>query len=330
MQIFVCISFHFHRLFYMTFETSYLSSDSFWQSTIWKDILTSSHQAHSCSQVDISKWSILLEIRSVGMGFFAGFVTGSTFDELSEKDFQKIIRIACQKKCIFLQIEPIDWNISFPGKIPYRHFLEPYTRLIDLKKSESEIFSEMHEKWRYNIRLAEKRWVKTQWVEPTSENRDIWMKLLSETTSRDGFSQNSSTYYKIFLERLQSQNAGWLLFASFEWQVIAAGIFVFFGKQAIYYYGASTSEKDLRKHMAPYLLQWEAIQEGKRRSCAVYDFLGIAAPWDKKSHLRWVTEFKEKFWGNIIKLPEKKLFPLSWKYGLFLMIRKIKFREYFL
>lgn len=34
----------------------------------------------------------------------------------------------------------------------------------------------------------------------------------------------------------------------------------------------------MRKHMAPYLLQWEAILEAKRRSLSVYDFLGVAPP----------------------------------------------------
>ncbi len=308
----------------MTFETPYFSSDSFWQSALWKEILMSSHQVDSTESIHISNGSILLEIRSIGMGFFWGFVIGSLFDSLNEIDIQKIICIARWKKCIFLQIEPLFWEIALPGKMPYRHFLEPYTRLIDLKKPESEILSEMHEKWRYNIRLAEKRWVKTQWALPTSENLRIWMDLLWETTSRDRFAQNSEKYYQIFLEKIAYKNTGWLLFASFEWKVIAAGIFVFFKKQAIYYYGASTSDREFRKHMAPYLLQWEAIQEGKRRGCEIYDFLGVAAPWDQKSHLQGVSDFKEKFGGEVCTLPEKTLFPLSWKYRLFICIRSLK------
>ena len=182
----------------------------------------------------------------------------------------------------------------------------------------------MHEKWRYNIRLAEKRWVTTDGVSPTKENIDTWMNLLSDTTSRDGFSQNSRNYYEKFLSTLEENNAWGLLFAYFDSRVIAAGIFVYSGDTAIYYYGASASDRELRKHMAPYLLQWEAICEGKRRWCVVYDFLGIAPPDEKNSSLRGVTEFKEKFGGEIVKLGPKYLFPLSSKYSFFLLVRRIK------
>ncbi len=54
----------------MTFETPYFSSDSFWQSALWKEILISSHQVDSTESIHISNGSILLEIRSIGMGFF--------------------------------------------------------------------------------------------------------------------------------------------------------------------------------------------------------------------------------------------------------------------
>ena len=102
------------------------------------------------------------------------------------------------------------------------------------------------------------------------------MKLLSDTTSRDGFAQNSRKYYEKFLSVLEADKSGGLLFAYFDSRVIAAGIFVYSGDTAIYYYGASSSDRELRKHMAPYLLQWEAIREARRRECRIYDFLGIA------------------------------------------------------
>ena len=69
-----------------------------------------------------------------------------------------------------------------------------------------------------------------------------------------------------------------MLFATYEGQVIAAGIFVYYHGVALYYYGASTSDSELRRHMAPYLIQWEAMREGKMRGCTIYDFLGIAPP----------------------------------------------------
>ena len=109
---------------------------------------------------------------------------------------------------------------------------------------------------------------------------------MSQTTARDMFAGNSRKYYEVFLHRLDISHAGGLLFAWYEGQVIAAGIFVYSGYQAIYYYGASVSDPALRKHMAPYLIQWEAMLEAKRRSSHTYDMLGIADPRDTHSHLR--------------------------------------------
>lgn len=53
----------------------------------------------------------------------------------------------------------------------------------------------------------------------------------------------------------------------------AAGIFAYWGDTAIYYYGASSSDTTIRRDMATYLLQWDAIREGIKRGCKTYDFL---------------------------------------------------------
>jgi lipid II:glycine glycyltransferase (peptidoglycan interpeptide bridge formation enzyme) len=183
----------------------------------------------------------------------------------------------------------------------------------------------MHEKCRYNIKLAWKRGVRVTWADPTIDHIDMWMELLTETTGRDGFSQNSREYYISFLQMLRDTKTGWLLFAGYNGRIIAAGIYVYYHNTALYYYGASTSDGELRKHMAPYMLQWEAIREGKLRGCQTYDFLGIAPPWDTQHSLAWVTNFKEKFWWEIITIGSKKLFIIRpIRYPVFLVFRFLK------
>ena len=80
---------------------------------------------------------------------------------------------------------------------------------------------------------------------------------------------------------------------------------------AVYYYGASSDE--YRNVMAPYLVQWTAIQEAKKRGCETYDFLGVAPPFDGAQDLRddvvdhpWagVTSFKKKFGGEGVEFSE--------------------------
>jgi lipid II:glycine glycyltransferase (peptidoglycan interpeptide bridge formation enzyme) len=57
-----------------------------------------------------------------------------------------------------------------------------------MENSAEDILASMHEKGRYNIRLAQKRGVHIEAVSPTEENLDIWMNLVRETTIRDSFS----------------------------------------------------------------------------------------------------------------------------------------------
>lgn len=124
--------------------------------------------------------------------------------------------------------------------------------------SDEELLTGFAEKGRYNIRLAQKRGVATRWVranEACSEERntkketetcppekggeggfhedktciEAFYDLLDQTTKRDWFAHNSLQYYKNFVEVLEKNNAGGLLFAEKEWVLHAAGIFVFSG-----------------------------------------------------------------------------------------------------
>lgn len=300
---------------------------SFWQSHLWADILSLSGQAEF-TEFFSSEWvTILIEYRSIGLGMMGAFSLGTDSASLSDTFLESARNHIRTRGGLFWQIEDYDpknasivKNSSTYGK----HFLEPWTRVIDLSLTEDALLGQMHEKGRYNIRLAERRWVTTEWAPASKENVDTWMDILTDTTARDGFSQNSRTYYETFLSTLEKNNAWGLLFASYEGRVIAAGIWVFSDEVVIYYYGASISDRELRKHMAPYLLQWEAMREGKRRKCQYYDFLGIAPPDAILSHLAGVSEFKEKFWGTVTYIGTKKYFPLSWKAWLFSGIRTIR------
>jgi lipid II:glycine glycyltransferase (peptidoglycan interpeptide bridge formation enzyme) len=103
---------------------------------------------------------------------------------------------------------------------------------------------------------------------------------MSETTARDSFAGNTLEYYKVFLDSLENSQ---MFFAYHEEEIIAAGIFVVEGDVMTYYYGASSSNK--RNLMAPYLLQWTAIEHAIKRGCKTYDFLGVAGDDEKNSSL---------------------------------------------
>jgi len=235
------------------------------------------------------------------------------------------------QKCLFFQIETLNYSeikeniyqeLFEINKFYYKKFITEYTAVIGLEKTEEEILALMKPKWRYNIKLAAKKWVEIKSVEKTEKNIKLYYELMLETTSRDNFSGNSLNYYINFLENIKNSQ---LLLAFKDNVVIAGGIFVFDEKVSIYYYWASTSKKEYRNLMAPYLLQWEAIKIAQNKKSKLFDFLGVSSPNSKNDSLSWVTSFKKKLTPDIRKVSQAYIFirkPIFYK--IFNIIRKIK------
>jgi len=229
--------------------------------------------------------------------------------------YKEIKKLGKEHRSVFCRVNPYDKNTSTLGfsvsAVKESH--PPDTIVIDVSMSEEEILAQMKQKGRYNIRLAEKKGVKVV----SSKTIDDFYTLIKETTDRDGFSAHKKEYYKKMIESL-GDNAQ-LLLASYNGKTIAGGIFTYISERAVYYYGAS-SNKD-RNLMAPYLLQWEAIKEAKKRGCKLYDFLGIAPENSTNHSLSGVTAFKKKFGGEMVSYIKGKDVVLR---SLFYLLYRLK------
>jgi len=195
----------------------------------------------------------------------------------------------------------------------------PETSLvINLSRSEEDILAQMKPKGRYNVKVAQKHGI----IVELSDDVDAFHDLLVKTGGRDGFGIHPKSYYLNMLVSFGEH--AHLLLAKKDGRVIAGGIFTYLDDMAIYYYGASDHE--YRKMMAPYLVQWTAIQEAKKRGCEHYDFLGISPEGSLKNHA-WagVTSFKKKFGGEVVSYPKAKemvLRPvLYWLYRIYRKLR---------
>ena len=306
---------------------------SLWQTESWQEMLLASWQIEEYFVVEQNFQSldslksrldkkIFVEKRRVSLGEFWLFVIGfeGNLDENLEENLQEL---CVEENCLFVQIETINYSLqpisfskgenssedlddeenwNFQIWKYYKKFIPPYTAVIDLTKSEEEILTAMKPKGRYNIRLAEKKWVEVREVVKSDENIKLFHALMQETTSRDNFSGNILEYYQEFLK----QETSHLFFAYHEDEVIAAGIFISHHEVMYYYYGASSNHK--RNLMTPYLLQWTAICFAKNIWCTLYDFLGIAWPDEKNSPLTGVTDFKLKLTPDVRKVSESYLY----------------------
>ena len=228
-------------------------------------------------------------------------------------------------------------NIGFK-QLPYD--IEPsQTQILDITKTEDELLAQMHEKWRYNIRLAQKKGVEVK----LSSSQDInfeqyfeeFYRLVSKGTSeRKNIKHHSKEYYKKQLAinpsttlRAGSQQFKEILFvAEYEGKVIAANIVVIFGNKATYLHGATGSEH--REVMAPHLLQWEQIKYAKSQDCSEYDFWGIfnEHTLDRRGK-SWegFTRFKKGFGGQEVNYVGYWDYPLDKKwYSLYRLVQKFR------
>ncbi len=199
------------------------------------------------------------------------------------------------RKSVFLKIEPAQ-NI-----LPFEQFaqlsknyklasdIQPQkTLILDLKNSPENLLAAMHQKTRYNIRLAEKKGVKI--ISGSAADFSEFWRLMSLTGERDGFRIHGQKHYQNLLAA--PGNFIELFFAEYDGQKIATALVCRFGTQATYLHGASDNK--YRNVMAPYLLQWEIIKRVQAGGALVYDFYGI-------NEKKWpgVTRFKLGFGGEV-------------------------------
>lgn len=183
------------------------------------------------------------------------------------------------------------WRVS-AEQIQYRN-----TVRLDLAKSEQELQEAMKPKWRYNIRLAEKKGVR---VEGGSEaDLKLFYEMYVETGARDSFLVRRFPYYRDVWSTMMRGNLAHMLLARVGSETIAGLILFIFGRSAWYFYGASRSaHRDL---MPNHLLQWEAIRWSKARGCQAYDFWGAPDRLSEDEPMYGVYKFKMGFGGEFVE-----------------------------
>ena len=186
----------------------------------------------------------------------------------------------------------------------------PDTVIVNMSASCEEILAAMKPKWRYNISLAGKKGVQVN--TGGAQELETFYRLLKETAQRDGIAIHSFDYYKTLFEICERRNKNGedltlrLYIAAHEGDTLAAIVVLFRAQYATYLYGASSNEK--RNLMAPYALQWKAMQDAKEAGCLYYDLFGIPPNEDPNHPMAGLYRFKTGFGGKIIHRPG------SWDY----------------
>ena len=186
----------------------------------------------------------------------------------------------------------------------------PDSTLVDLTGTEEEILEKMHSKWRYNIRLSERKGVVIHRYLGNdinlSEKIDKFYELTKITNARDGNSSHAKAYYADLIKSSADEISKGrdvpvisLYIAEHEGEEIASTMTLFSHDEAIYLYGASSNNK--RNLMPNHLLQWTAMKDAKAYGSKYYDMYGMPPEGKDENHpMHGLYMFKANFGGKNI------------------------------
>lgn len=186
----------------------------------------------------------------------------------------------------FVCFKGADGFETIQARFNYRLYLEGRT--------EDELFANLTQKTRYNVRVAKKHGVEIAVV--GQERLDDFMRLMQTTGERDGFTVRPKAYFARMMDALG--DCCRLYMAFYEGQPVSGAITTNYAGKTCYIYGASDNAH--RNVMPNYLIQWEMIRWAIETGCSVYDFQGVSGNTeDTNHHLYGLYRFKKGFNGTL-------------------------------
>jgi len=243
------------------------------------------------------------------------YQVSSIFDEL----FAFLKKLGEKEKAGFVRISPIlennseNLNIFKSGGFRNApvHMMHPETTwLLDITKSEDEIFKEMRKTHRNLVRRAGKEGVEI--IQGIDEKYlKSFYEIHLETVKRHKFVPFAYDYIKEEINSFKNDDQISIFSAKYKNEITSSAVIVFYGDQAFYHHGASSSKYS--KIPASYLVLWEAIREAKKRNKKTFNFYGIV---ENKPKHPWfgLSKFKKGFGGYKKELLHCHDLPLNKKY----------------
>lgn len=210
--------------------------------------------------------------------------------------------LARETQAVFVRLEP-PYALSPFERWPLRPVegLQPQTtHVLDLRKSEAELLAAMHQKTRYNLRLAERAGVRV--TQGGAELTEKFQGLLRATEAREQVHFFSPQYFQALWAEPELAPHLTYFFAWVGQTPVAGSLIARTHDTAVYLHGGSL--RDHREKMAPYLMHWTAIRVAKQQGLQWYDFRGVAPATAPVDH-PWAgfSRFKRGFGGVDVTYP---------------------------
>lgn len=221
--------------------------------------------------------------------------------KITEEILKVVKKVSQEQNAIFVKFEPdiskTEASMNFPGlMVSPKVAFYPHTFKVDLTKPEEKLLSDMHSKTRYNIRIANRYGVEVKEM-TNALGFEIYLKLLFDTTKRQGFYLHTFKYHRDLWKILKNTDIPHIMLASYQGKVLSAFMLFKLKDQLFYPYGASLDTN--REVMAPTLLMWESIKLGQKLKCRTFDMWGCLGPDAKEGDNGFgFHRFKQGFNGQ--------------------------------
>lgn len=251
-------------------------------------------------------------------------LTGKDKKEIFELLLLRLQDISKEEKASFIRVAPLleenEGNELLFADVGFRSapmHSSAYeaTWKLDIFPPEEDLLARMRKTTRYLIRkTSENPDIK---IEASSDAKDlaVYQKLNQAVARRQKFVAFSSDFIEKEFKVFNSGNQVLFLFGKYKGEIACGAMVIFWSGVAFYHQAASLAS--FSKLSIPYLLQWEAIKEAKRRGCKVYDFWGFTDPEKNPKH-PWAgpTLFKMGFGGYKKEYIKTQDLVISWKYWI--------------
>ena len=255
--------------------------------------------------------------RFFGFEFLAYIPRGVAVKDV--KFFKKVLedleKYASKKGVAFILIDPErnfsikNWNEEFKKALEAKDWkvagapIEPnQTNVIELDRSDEDLFAAMKPKWRRNIKKAKRHGVEVREVCDISAV-DNFYSVISVVEKNTKFKARSEGYFKRMWGVLGQDGFVRIFVATYNREVVASYLVLVTNQAAYEIYGGATSKgRDLE---AAYLLKWEIMRTMRTGGRKFYDHWGVA-PKDEDGHpLSGISYFKSGFGGEYMEfLPQ--------------------------
>lgn len=241
---------------------------------------------------------------------------------------QALKKIGQENNCAFIKLEP---NIEVTGnrlQVTGNYIRSPkplftkFNFVLDLTPTEEDLLKNMHQKTRYNIKVAQKHGVKIE-ERTDDEAFKIYLKLYFETTKRQNYHGHNEYYHTKIWETLKKANLARILIASLNSEPLTAWMLFNFRDTLYYPYGGSS--KSHTEVMANNLICWEAIKLGQKLNLKYFDMWGALGP-DANPQDPWYGfhKFKAGYGGKLTEYIGTYDLVLNWPlYIMFTLVDKL-------